>query len=72
MAKRKRGIITTEDYFNHFENGKNVAKNAKRKLNGLTPCRVSPTTVLMLRQDQNKDEQIQRYMRRLEQDRSNY
>lgn len=71
MAKKK-GLITKEEVAENREKAINVAKGIKERFKALVPHRIDHVTVVYLRSDQDKQEQIDRFMRRLNKDRLNY
>lgn len=70
MAK-KRGIITAPDIANSREDAIRYGKVAKRGFKHLVPHRLDINTVIFINPG-DREEQVSRYLARLEKDRANY
>ncbi len=72
MAKKKGGAITAFEKQQFRENEIKTAENKRVKLTGKIPYRVNPTTIIFLDPGIDRQEQIDRFLSRLESDRANY
>lgn len=68
---KKRGIITAPDIANSREDAIKYGKAAKRSFKHLIPYRLDTNTVIFINPE-NMEEQVNRYLARLEKDRANY
>jgi hypothetical protein len=69
---RKRGITTLAEVEDSRENAIKYGNQAKRNFNYLIPHRIDTNTIIFIKPHQDKTEQINRFMNRLEKDRMNY
>lgn len=72
MAKRKDGAISTIEQMEIREKAIKTAKEMRVELTGKIPYRVNPTTIIFLDPGIDRQEQIDRFLSRLESDRRNY
>lgn len=72
MAKRKDGAISAFEQMEIRENAIKTAKKMRVELTGKVAYRVNPTTIIFLDPGADKQEQINRFLSRLESDRQNY
>lgn len=70
MAKKK-GLITRAEIAESREKAISLSNEVKARVANLIPRRIDRTTVVYVRADR-ADEQIERFVRRLEKDRMKY
>lgn len=70
MAKKK-GLITKAEVAESREKAISLSNEVKARVANLIPRRIDRTTVVYVRADR-ADEQIERFVRRLEKDRMKY
>lgn len=71
MAKKK-GLITNAEVAESRERAIELANKAREKIINFIPHRIDRLTVIYVRSDRDTDEQVERFVRRLEKDRMKY
>lgn len=71
MAKKK-GLITNAEVAESRERAIELANEAREKIINFIPHRIDGLTVIYVRADRDTDEQVERFVRRLEKDRMKY
>lgn len=71
MAKKK-GLITNAEVAESRERAIELANKAREKIINFIPHRIDRLTVIYVRADRDTDEQVERFVRRLEKDRMKY
>lgn len=71
MAKKK-GLITNAEVAESREIAIELANEAREKIINFIPHRLDRLTVIYVRADRDTDEQVERFVRRLEKDRMKY
>lgn len=71
MAKKK-GLITNAEVAESRERAIELANEAREKIINFIPHRIDRLTVIYVRADRDTDEQVERFVRRLEKDRMKY
>lgn len=71
-GKKKKGVITLMEEIESRESAKRIGEDTKKKFSKLIPIRVDVNTLIFIKKDEDKTEQIDRYKARLERDRKNY
>lgn len=71
MAKKK-GLITNAEVAESRERAIELANEAREKIINFIPHRIDRLTVIYVRADRDTDEQVGRFVRRLEKDRMKY
>jgi hypothetical protein len=69
---RKKGITTLVEANESRGNAIKYGELAKRNFKDLTPHRINQNTVILIRSDKDKADQINRFIAKLERDRKNY
>lgn len=71
MAKKK-GLITNAEVAESRKRAIELANEAREKIINFIPHRIDRLTVIYVRADRDTDEQVERFVRRLEKDRMKY
>lgn len=71
MAKKK-GLITNAEVAESRERAIELANKAREMIINFIPHRIDRLTVIYVRADRDTDEQVERFVRRLEKDRMKY
>lgn len=71
MAKKK-GLITNAEVAESREIAIELANEAREKIINFIPHRIDRLTVIYVRADRDTDEQVERFVSRLNKDRLNY
>ena len=69
---QKKGITSMKEAFESRKNAIESGKLVKRKFKDLIPHRIDQSTVILLKSNKDKTEQIDRFIKKLERDRMNY
>lgn len=69
---RKKGIIALEEAADSRENAIVLGVEVKRKFEDLIPHRVDSNTVILIHSRKDPEDQISRFIAKLERDRKNY
>lgn len=72
VAMAKKGIITHTEEFESREIAARVGEVAKKRFAHLIPHRLDMNTLIFIRRDRDIQEQVERYLKKLENDRKGY